>query len=153
LLCERSEATAVAIDVSEEALTIARENASVQSVGHRVEFVTSDCFTALKPKTEFDLILSNPPYVSANMLSGLQREVRDHEPQIALSPGEDGLTVIRRLLVESPGFIRGNGHLLMEIGFDQGEAVQKLIDENVWTLKEIRPDLQCIPRIVVLQKN
>jgi release factor glutamine methyltransferase len=153
LLCERSEATAVAIDVSEEALTIARENASVQSVGHRVEFVTSDCFTALNPKTEFDLILSNPPYVSANMLSGLQREVRDHEPQIALSPGEDGLTVIRRLLVESPGFIRGNGHLLMEIGFDQGEAVQKLIDENVWTLKEIRPDLQCIPRIVVLQKN
>ena len=158
LLCERKDARAVAIDVSEEALNIARENASEQSVGTRIEFVRSDCFTALDRKPDlfnlsFDLILSNPPYVSANMLPGLQREVRDHEPQVALSPGEDGLSVIRRLLNDSPRFLRENGHLIMEIGFDQGEAVQQLVDENVWTLKEIRPDLQCIPRIVVLQKK
>ncbi|HEX6284778.1 MAG TPA: hypothetical protein VFZ71_07880, partial [Pyrinomonadaceae bacterium] len=84
---------------------------------------------------------------------GLQREVRDHEPLVALTPGDDGLSVIRRLLNESPGFLRENGHLIMEIGFDQGEAVQQLVDENVWALKEIQPDLQSIPRIVVLQKK
>ena len=158
LVCEREDARAVAIDVSEAALEIARENANEQSVGTRIEFVTSDCFAALNQKPDsfdlsFDLIVSNPPYVSANMIPGLQREVRDHEPLVALSPGADGLSIIRRLLLESPRFLRENGHLIMEIGFDQGEAVQRLIDENVWIVKEIRPDLQCIPRIVVLQKT
>lgn len=158
LLCERSDASAVAIDVSEEALEVARSNASELSVGQRIEFVRSDCFTALNQKPDlfnlsFDLVLSNPPYVAANMIPGLQREVRDHEPLVALSPGEDGLSVIRRLLNDSPRFLRENGYLIMEIGFDQGEAVRQLVAENVWVLKEIRPDLQCIPRIVVLQKK
>lgn len=154
LLCERSDARAVAIDVSDAALEIARQNARKHSVHDRIEFLRSDCFSELDAtQQQFDLIVSNPPYVAGNMLSGLQREVRDHEPLIALSPGADGLSVIRRLLVEAPQFIRGHGYLLMEIGFDQGEAVRTLMDDNVWTLREILPDLQCIPRIVVLQKN
>jgi release factor glutamine methyltransferase len=154
LLCERSDARAVAVDVSEAALEVARQNAREHSVENRVEFVLSDCFSALDVlAAQFDAIISNPPYVSANMLSGLQREVRDHEPLVALSPGDDGLSVIRRLLKDSPRFLRENGYLLMEIGFDQGETVQQLVDRNVWTLKEIRPDLQGIPRIVILQKR
>jgi release factor glutamine methyltransferase len=153
LLCERSEARAVAVDVSEAALEVARLNARALSVEERIEFVRSDCFDELKPAAaRFDLIVSNPPYVSASMLPGLQREVRDHEPKIALSPGADGLSVIRRLLTDAPQFIRGHGHLIMEIGFDQGEKVQALIDKTVWTLQTIVPDLQGIPRIVVLQK-
>jgi release factor glutamine methyltransferase len=154
LVCERGDARAVAVDVSEAALEIAQENAVTHKVDSRVQFVLSDCFSALdESASRFDAIISNPPYVSANMLPGLQREVRNHEPQVALSPGEDGLSIIRRLLNESPRFLRGNGHLLMEIGFDQGEAVRELVDENVWTLKEIQPDLQGIPRIVVLRKK
>jgi release factor glutamine methyltransferase len=154
LLCERQDAYAVAIDVSEAALEVARKNASEHSVGPRIEFVTSDCFTALDPKTDsFDLIVSNPPYVSAKMLPGLQREVREHEPRVALSPGVDGLSVIRRLLFESPRFLGENGRLIMEIGFDQSEAVQQLVDKEVWILKDILPDLQGIPRIVVLRKK
>lgn len=155
LLCERSDARAVAIDISRAALNVARQNAEEHSVQDRVEFVLSDCFSALNASAsqQFDLIISNPPYVSARMLPGLQREVRDHEPLVALSPGADGLSVIRRLLHDAPAFLRANGHLLMEIGFDQGETVQQLIDQKVWTLKEILPDLQCIPRIVVVQKN
>ena len=154
LLCERAGTRAVAVDVSEAALEVARENARKLLVYDRVEFVLSDCFAALRGREElFDVIVSNPPYVSANALPGLQREVRDHEPLVALSPGDDGLKVIRRLLHDSPRFLRQNGHLLMEIGFDQGETVQQLVDRNVWTLKEIRPDLQGIPRIVLLQKN
>jgi len=91
--------------------------------------------------------------VAAAVVAGLQREVRDHEPLVALSPGPDGLRIIRRLLEESPAFLKPGGHLLMEIGFDQGEAVTALVDESAWRLLEIRPDLQSIPRIVVLQKR
>ena len=86
-------------------------------------------------------------------MAGLQREVRDHEPLVALSPGPDGLSVIRRLFLEAPAFLKDQGHLIMEIGFDQGEAVKDLVDEGVWQLREIKPDLQGIPRIVVLQKK
>ena len=90
--------------------------------------------------------------MSESALAGLQREVRDHEPLVALSPGSDGLGIIRRLLTDAPAFLKPNGHLLMEIGFDQGEKVRNLIDESVWSLLEVRPDLQCIPRIVMLRK-
>ena len=152
LLCELDHARAVALDKSPAALEIAKFNAHKLAVADRAEFVVSDCFDALDQR-EFDLIVSNPPYVSAGVLEGLQREVRDHEPLIALSPGSDGLSVIRRLLHESPKFLKQKGHLIMEIGFDQGEAVQNLIDTNVWELLEVRPDLQCIPRIVLLRKR
>jgi release factor glutamine methyltransferase len=154
LLCERADARAVALDVSEAALRIARENAREQSVEDRIELMVSDCFDELDAtKQQFDLIVTNPPYVAAAALPGLQREVRDYEPLVALSPGSDGLSLIRRLLTDAPAFIRGDGHLVMEIGFDQGEAVSELVNSALWTLKHILPDLQGIPRIVVLQKN
>ena len=154
LLCELRTARAVAVDKSTAALEVARLNARNHEVLDRVEFAESDCFDALdSTRHQFDMVVSNPPYVSAAMIDGLQREVRNHEPIIALSPGGDGLSVIRRLVAESPAFLRKNGHLIMEIGFDQGEAVTRLIDENVWGLVDIRPDLQGIPRIVILTKK
>jgi len=154
LLCERAGARAVAVDKSVAALEVAKINAEKRSVADRAVFVVSDCFDALDPRAyQFDVIVSNPPYVSESALEGLQREVRDHEPRVALSPGPDGLSVIRRLLTEAPAHLKPNGHLLMEIGFDQGEAVRSLVDESVWALQEVRPDLQCIPRIVVLKKR
>ena len=153
LLCELPGARAVALDKSPAALEIAKLNAARQSVADRAMFAVSDCFNALEPREyQFDLIVSNPPYVSEAALAGLQREVRDHEPVVALSPGPDGLSVIRRLFAEASAYLKPNGHMLMEIGFDQGEAVRSLIDESVWSLLEVRPDLQCIPRIVVLRK-
>ena len=154
LLCERTDARALAVDVSEAALEVARENARRHSVKDRIDLQVSDLFAGLDASAQqFHLIISNPPYVAANMLPSLQREVRNHEPRVALSPGEDGLTIIRRLLNEAPEFLQNNGHLIMEIGFDQGEAVQRLVDQNIWTIRDILPDLQCIPRIVVLQKR
>jgi len=144
----------MAIDISEAALVIAEENARRHRVEQRISLRVSDCFAALDPTTDrFDVIVSNPPYVSANALPGLQREVKDHEPLVALTPGDDGLSVIRRLLLDSPAFLEPKGHLLLEIGFDQSEAVTGLVDPDVWTLKDILPDLQGIPRIAVLQKN
>jgi release factor glutamine methyltransferase len=152
ILCERPLAHAIGLDISEAALKLAGRNAKAHGVNDRVWFAESDCFRALAPETSFDLIISNPPYVSANVLPGLQREVRDHEPLVALSPGEDGITIIRRLLVEAPAFLKPRGYLLIEIGFDQSAAVRDLVDPNVWQLVDIAPDLQQIPRIVVLRK-
>jgi release factor glutamine methyltransferase len=154
LLCEIVNARAVAIDKSAAALEIAKLNAQKLSIADRTLFIESDCFDALDSREyEFDLIVSNPPYVAEKALKGLQREVRDHEPLVALSPGGDGLSVIRRLIDEGPAFIKPDGHMLLEIGFDQGEAIERLINDSAWSLREIRPDLQGIPRIVVLQKT
>jgi release factor glutamine methyltransferase len=152
LLRERPLAHAIAVDISDVAIKIAECNAARLSVNERMSFVVSDCFESLGSDTLFDLIVSNPPYVSAEALDGLQREVRDHEPRIALSPGLDGLAIIRRLIQEAPELLKPHGYLLLEIGFDQAAAVERLIDRNTWKLLDIYPDLQGIPRIVALQK-
>jgi len=152
LLHTRPRAHAIALDISEAAISIAKDNATKYSVNDRISFSVSDCFQSLVDAPLFDLIVSNPPYVSAEALEGLQREVRDHEPRVALTPGSDGLLVIRRLLQEAADFLKSEGYLLIEIGFDQAAIVEGLIDTNVWKLLEIYPDLQGIPRIVALQK-
>ncbi len=154
LLCERSQARGVAVDVSESALEIAKQNACDIGVADRLSFVISDCFNSLPESfAPFDLIVSNPPYVAGNVVSGLQREVKDHEPLVALSPGPDGLSIIRRLIDEAPQFLQKDGCLLMEIGFDQGEAVKELAQRSQLQLVDIRPDLQGIPRIVIMRSE
>lgn len=151
LLCERAHLSAIALDISSRAIAVAQMNASTQRVDSRISFHQSDCFSALTPNHQFELIVSNPPYVSATALEGLQREVRDHEPRVALTPGVDGLTIIRRLISESNEFLKPRGHLLLEIGFDQSEAIKRLFDTEIWRLLEVLPDLQGIPRIALLQ--
>lgn len=152
LLCESRLAHAIAIDISATALEVAKRNAKAHEVIRRISFIESDCFNAVTNNVSFDLIVSNPPYVSAKVFPGLQREVRDHEPRVALTPGDDGLTLIRRLINDAPQFLKEKGHLLIEIGFDQSEAITDLVDLNVWHLLRFVPDLQQIPRIVVLEK-
>jgi release factor glutamine methyltransferase len=153
MLAEKRDLRGVALDVSEAALAIARQNALRLVVHERLSFTLSNCFDALTPdQDEFDLIVSNPPYVSAAAIPGLQREVKDHEPLVALSPGPDGLSVVRRLIEDAPRFLRNDGYLLLEIGYDQGDATEQLVKSSGFRLIEIRPDLQGIPRIVILQK-
>jgi release factor glutamine methyltransferase len=153
LLHARPSARAVAIDISEAAIQIARANALRHAVSDRISLLVANCFASLKSSEPgFDLIVSNPPYVSAAAMSGLQREVRDHEPHFALTPGGDGLSIIRRLLKDGADQLRTGGHLLFEIGFDQGADVRQMVSAKVWRLVEIQPDLQGIPRIVALQK-
>jgi release factor glutamine methyltransferase len=141
--------------VSPRALKVAARNAARWWVAERVTFYVSDCFDALASvehrETRFDLVASNPPYIAEDDLEGLQREVRDHEPRVALTPGGDGLYVIRRLVSEAPRHLKPGGHLLIEIGFDQHESVAALVDARVWTLLDIHTDLQGIPRTVVLR--
>lgn len=155
LLHERDDADGLALDVSPAALAVAGRNAARHGVAERLHLIVSDCFDSLDPGrhegVRFDLIASNPPYVSEDALEGLQREVREHEPRVALTPGGDGLSVIRRLVADSPRFLKPGGHLLMEIGFDQHEQVAALVDPQVWTLLDIHKDLQGIPRTVALR--
>jgi release factor glutamine methyltransferase len=109
---------------------------------------------ALDPvHAQFDLIASNPPYVSKRAYGRLQREVREHEPRLALVSVSHGLGMIRQLVREAPRYLRTGGHLLLEIGFDQDEAVSQMIDPRIWTLLAIRKDLQGLPRTVVLRKE
>lgn len=151
-----SGARAFALDLSPAALEVAKRNAVRHAVSDRIEFIVSDCFRALAPNDParplFDLIVSNPPYVTEGDFAGLQREVRDFEPRTALVAGPDGLTIIRRLLVESVEFLKTGGHFLFEIGYDQSAAVRQLIDPKIWKLLDIYEDLQCIPRTVALRK-
>ena len=155
LLHERGDASGYALDVSTAALAVAARNAARHGVGERLRLLVSDCFDALRSGEHeglrFDLVASNPPYVVEADLEGLQKEVREHEPRVALTPGGDGLAVIRRLVAEAPQFLKPGGHLLLEIGFDQHERVAALIDPTVWTLLDIHRDLQGIPRTVALK--
>jgi release factor glutamine methyltransferase len=155
-LGETAGVRAVAIDISPAALAVARKNARRHSVVEQMEFVVSDCFAALDPgdarQSGFDLIVSNPPYVAEDELPGLQREVRDFEPRIALTAGPDGLQIIRRLLLDAGSFLKTGGHFVFEIGFTQGALTEQLIDRDRWELLDIYQDLQGIPRTVALKK-
>lgn len=154
ILHAHKDAHAFALDISPAALKVAERNAARHGVGDRMTFIVSDCFDRIDSSTKrFSLIASNPPYVPETDVHSLQREVRDHEPRVALTPGGDGLEIIRRLLRDSPAFLQFGGHLLMEIGFNQLPAVERLIDPRVWTLIDVRPDLQGIPRIVIVRRR
>ena len=152
LLVHLPKAKGLAIDISKDALELARRNASKHGVIDRITFLLSDCFEAVAEPDQFDLIASNPPYVAEDAVSGLQREVRDFEPLVALTPGGDGLAVIKRLISEAQQRVRTGGYLLLEIGFDQRERVLRLIDEESWKVLDVHKDLQGIPRTVVLEK-
>jgi release factor glutamine methyltransferase len=155
LLHARDDARAYALDISNAALRVAASNAARHGVTERMTTLASDCFDALDANehagVRFDLIASNPPYVAESDLEELQREVREHEPRVALTPGGDGLSIVRRLVKESPRYLKPRGHLLIEIGFDQHEAVRAFVDPRVWNLLGIHCDLQGIPRTVALR--
>jgi release factor glutamine methyltransferase len=146
LLAELPEARAVASDISAAALAVAGENAQRLGVAERVEFVQSDWLSAIKGR--FDLIVSNPPYVDAETYTSLAPEITRWEPAIALTPGGDGLDAYRVIAARAPAFLRPGGHLMVEIGFDQGAAVSALFEEAGLTGIQLRADLNGKSRVV-----
>jgi len=143
-------ASAVGLDISEKALRVAAENAGRHEVSGRLELKTSDVFANL-PGEKFDLIISNPPYISRGELENLQPEVRGFEPIIALTDDNDGLMIIQKIVEGAPEFLKPAAFLLMEIGFDQSETARKMFSPQIWQSIEILPDLQNIPRTVKAQ--
>ena len=120
-------ARVTAVDVSDKALEIARKNA--ESNGADVEFVKSDCFSALQGR-KYDMIVSNPPYISDDEMRGLMPEVK-LEPELALFGGADGLDFYRRISREAPGYLNEGGWLLFEIGWLQKDAVSALVQTEI----------------------
>lgn len=154
LLSEHKTARGVGLDISAAALAVAQRNAAQHRMLERLQLLQSDGFTALPTASQqFAMIVSNPPYIPAADIAALQPEVREYEPHTALTPGPDGLAMVRRLLAESPPFLAVNGHLLIEIGFDQAAAVRALINPQVWHLIDIYRDLQGHERVVAVRKR
>ena len=147
ILHQIKSATAIGLDVSAAALQVARRNSTEHGVAERLALVESDVFASLE-MSFFDAIVSNPPYVPLKDLSGLQAEVRDFEPHVALTDGADGLSIVRQIIDGAPNFLRQDGSLLLEIGFDQSERVAAMFAPDVWQPPEFLPDLQGIPRLV-----
>ena len=144
-------ARATGLDISEKALEIAGKNAQNHGVSDRLKLDISDVFDALPSGKQhnFDLIVSNPPYIPAEDFAGLQPEVRLFDPMNALTDGRDGLSIIRKIIKDSPDFLNPGGFLLVEIGINQSENVRKMFSPHVWSKVEIVPDLQGILRMAV----
>ena len=146
-LLERPAARAVALDISFDALALARQNAAQHAVLPRLALVASDWLSALAPAA-FDVILSNPPYLAVGESPHLPPTVRDHDPRRALFAGAAGLAAIRQLLATAAPYLAPGGLLVFEIGFGQGEAVRsEILARPVWRFLKIEPDLEGIPRI------
>lgn len=139
--------TGVGTDVSEEALTVARENGR-RLLEEQPVWQQGDLFGALTGQgTVFDVIVSNPPYIRSSEISALMLEVQKHEPRLALDGSEDGLAFYRRITAEAPAYLREGGWLLLEIGYDQGEALQELLSHAGFTEIQVWKDYAGLDRV------
>jgi len=125
VLAERFDATCVATDISELALETAARNSKKYGVQNRLTLLQSDWFSKISGR--FDLIVSNPPYISAKEYNELSNEVVDYDPKISLTPGGDGLDAYRQIISKAKEKLRKNGQIILEIGHLQAEPVRKLL--------------------------
>ena len=157
-------ATFVATDISAAALVVARRNAARHGFADRIQFVESSLLepAAMNPRHEsevtsrksrpFDLIASNPPYIGRNERETLQREVRDHEPKIALYGGEEGYEFYGDLIAQAAEHLKPGGLLVMELGHSSLPAVKPLLDASNWANVGVTNDLAGIPRIIAAER-
>jgi release factor glutamine methyltransferase len=139
------------IDNSREALNVAEHNARLHAVDSRIQFLQADIFDETFELTnrQFDMIVSNPPYVPQQEWEQLQSEVRDFEPRSAVTDGNDGFTFYRRMLTVIPNILKNSGQVLFEVGFDQAEhLIHELKHHGFEQLRAVH-DLQGIPRVVL----
>ena len=138
----------VASDISAEALAVAGQNAERLGLAGQIRFLESDLFEGLEGMGAFDAILSNPPYIPSADIATLMPEVREHEPGIALDGHEDGLYFYRRIIKDALPYLKLSGVLLLEIGYDQAEAVTGLLRETGYTRIEVKQDYGGHDRVV-----
>ncbi|MGB9606170.1 MAG: peptide chain release factor N(5)-glutamine methyltransferase [Bryobacteraceae bacterium] len=138
-----------ATDISLAALAVAAENA--RRLGARIGLVACDLLAAFKDSS-LDLVVSNPPYVAEEEAASLPREVRDHEPRIALLAGPDGLAVYARLIREAQRALVGSGRLVVELGYSALDPVRAMLEAG-WDDLRVWPDLAGRPRVLVARKQ
>lgn len=144
----------IALDLSEKALDVAKRNAEKNKVNN-IQFIESNMFSNLSEDlyNQFDIVVSNPPYIPTDDIDYLMDEVRIHEPMLALDGMEDGLFFYRILAKESKKYLNDNGMIFLEIGYDQGEKVRELLLEEGYNNIEIIKDLANLNRVVCASKE
>jgi release factor glutamine methyltransferase len=162
---ELPQATIYAVDISEAALAVARRNASRLGFLSRIHCVPSNLFSAFRAGApgalpaaaagglRFDLVVSNPPYIGRREAAHLPREVREHEPQLALYGGEEGYELYAGLVSESAAHLKPGGILVLELGHDSLPAVEPLFDSPAWAGVGITADLAGIPRVLAAERT
>jgi release factor glutamine methyltransferase len=155
LATELPNAEIVATDISKAALEVARRNAIRHAAADRIELVETDLLGVVLHDRQsggqeraFDLIVSNPPYVAREEKHELQREVREHEPHVALFGGATGTEVYARLIEQAATLLRQGGVLAMELGYNSAQHVAQLLGNPAWTKIEMTNDLAGIPRVI-----
>ncbi|MCP4355153.1 MAG: peptide chain release factor N(5)-glutamine methyltransferase [Proteobacteria bacterium] len=141
-------ATATGVDINLKALEVAKENSVALNLNDLVEFKQSDWFANID-ETEFDIIISNPPYIYSDDIPTLDKEVKDYEPIIALDGGKKGLDDYTKIIEQSPQYLKQNGSLILEIGYNQACDILKLFDDDIWSYKECLKDLAGNDRLIV----
>ena len=131
-------------DISEDALDVAKKNSIQNNV--EISFIKSNLFDEINEK--FDIIVSNPPYIESNAIEGLSNEVKN-EPKIALDGGKDGLDFYRKIIKEAPNFLNKIGVLALEIGYNQKDAVEKMLKTYKYKNIQIKKDLSNIDRVII----
>jgi release factor glutamine methyltransferase len=152
ILAERPAAKGLGVDVSEEALAVARDNAASLGLENRAAFLRGD-WTAGLDGEAFDLVVSNPPYIADHVIPTLEPEVKDHEPHLALRGGQDGLDHYRILAPEILRVLKPGGRFAVEIGFDQKDAVEALFREVGAVFVQTIRDLGDRDRVVAGEKK
>jgi release factor glutamine methyltransferase len=148
---DRAGARIVATDISEAALEVARRNGARYGVEGRVNFVRADLFGDVGGPV--DVITANPPYVARRSEPGLEPEVGKHEPHVALFGGDEGLSIVERVVHEAPPLIRPGGYLIFEFGYGQDVEVEALLTSSPHlTLLDLKRDLQGIARTAVARR-
>jgi release factor glutamine methyltransferase len=138
-----------AVEISAESLELAQANAA--RLEAQVEFRQSDLLSGIEPGCQFDMIVSNPPYVGECEADKVQRQVKDFEPHVAVFGGQRGLDIIHRLVPQAWDHLKPGGSLLMEIGYSIAEPVHEIM--RAWSDFRVVPDLQGIPRVVIARKT
>lgn len=152
ILAERPAAKGLGVDVSEEALAVARDNAAGLGLANRTALLRGD-WTAGLADAQFDLVVSNPPYIADHVIPTLEPEVKDHEPHLALSGGADGLDAYRILSTEILRVLKPGGRFAVEIGYDQKDAVEALFKEAGAIFVTTIQDLGLHDRVVAGEKK
>lgn len=138
------------LDISDDALEIGQVNAKNNEVEDRITFLKSDVFSSLENEDiKFDIIVSNPPYIRKADIAGLEVDVKNYEPSLALDGGDDGFDFYRKITEDSIKFIKDNGILGYEVGYDQAEDVKKIMIQSGYGDIRILEDLASIQRVVI----
>ena len=147
------EAIVTMTDVSDEALRTAISNASLNKVNRQCVFLPGDMFDALPSEREYDMIISNPPYIKTKDIDKLSIEVREHEPKSALDGGKDGLNFYRVIARDASMHLRSGGVLVLEIGADQAGSVKRLLMKNkAWVNVHKMKDLAGLDRAIIAER-